>query len=45
MQKQAEQLKLEEIRQAELKRERAKVMMGEVEEANKKQVTVKENKK
>jgi hypothetical protein len=30
---------------AELKRERAKVMMGEVEDANRKQVVVKDSKK
>jgi len=45
MQRQIEILKEEEIRVAKEKQERAKVMMGEVEDANKRAIGIKENKK
>ncbi len=45
MLRQIDQLKEEEVRQAVEKKDRVQKLMGEVEEANKKAVEVKENKK
>ena len=45
MMRQIEVLKVEEVRQADQKRVRAKQMMGEVEEANKRAIDVKDSKK
>ena len=45
MLRQIEQLKQEEVKQVEAKKQRANVLMGEVEEANRRAIDIKDGRK